>query len=80
MLDAIQVLGLDAVELLVLPRLIALLVMLLYTLGRYTPFFGAIHALVPGVDLFRRPADGTFLIGALACAMILSMWDWMDGQ
>lgn len=39
--------------------------MLLYALGRYAPLFGPIFALVPGVDLFRRPADATFLLGAL---------------
>lgn len=44
----------------------ALIVMMLYTLGRYTPFFRLAYEVLPGVDLFRRPADGTFLIGALA--------------
>ena len=44
----------------------ALLAMLLYTLGRYTPFFRLAYATIPGVDFFRRPADGTFLIGVLA--------------
>lgn len=45
---------------------VALLILGLYSLGRYTPFFALIYAAIPGVDLFRRPADGTFLIGALA--------------
>lgn len=45
---------------------LALLAMVLYALGRYTPFFSLIYHAIPGVDLFRRPADGTFLIGALA--------------
>lgn len=45
---------------------LALLAMLLYTLGRYTPFFGLAYTTIPGVDFFRRPADGTFMIGALA--------------
>jgi hypothetical protein len=45
---------------------LALLVLLLYTLGRYTPFFRLAYSAIPGVDFFRRPADGTFLIGALA--------------
>lgn len=40
-------------------------VMLLYTLGRYTPFFAPVFWFIPGVDLFRRPADATFLLGAL---------------
>ncbi|WP_204217265.1 hypothetical protein [Microvirga pudoricolor] len=38
------------------------LVVLLYALGRYTPGFGLVFDYVPGVDLYRRPADATFLI------------------
>jgi hypothetical protein len=34
----------------------------LYALGRYTPGFGLIFDHFPGVDLYRRPADATFLI------------------
>ncbi len=45
---------------------VALLVMLVYALGWYTPLFKLIHATVPGVDLYRRPADAVFLIGLLA--------------
>jgi hypothetical protein len=45
---------------------LALVAMVLYALGRYTPFFRLFYDAIPGVDLFRRPADGTFLIGALA--------------
>jgi hypothetical protein len=41
---------------------------LLYALGRYTPAFRLFY-LLPGVDLFRRPADATFLIGALAAIL-----------
>ena len=44
---------------------IALLVMTIYALGRYTPVFAVMFHL-PGVGLFRRPADATFLMGALA--------------
>jgi len=40
-------------------------VMVLYALGWYTPAFEFMHSLLPGVDLFRRPADACFLIGAL---------------
>jgi hypothetical protein len=43
----------------------ALLVMIVYALGTFTPVFTAIYQFVPGVDLFRRPADATFLIGGL---------------
>lgn len=34
----------------------------LYALGRYTPAFAVIYH-IPGVDLWRRPADATFLFG-----------------
>lgn len=38
--------------------------LLVYALGRYTPGFALLfHA--PGVGLWRRPADATFLIGAI---------------
>ena len=41
----------------------------LYALGRYTPGFEVIFDHLPGVDLYRRPADATFLINiALAFA------------
>ncbi|WP_159730880.1 hypothetical protein [Methylosinus sp. Ce-a6] len=39
-------------------------VLLLYALGRFTPAF-ALMFHVPGVDLFRRPADATFPLGAI---------------
>jgi hypothetical protein len=42
---------------------------LLYALGRYTPGFGVIFDHFPGVRLYRRPADATFLVNiALAFA------------
>lgn len=44
----------------------ALAVALVYALGWYTPAFSLLHAFVPGVDLYRRPADAVFLIGMLA--------------
>jgi hypothetical protein len=44
---------------------LTLAAMLLYALGRYTPFFPVLFKLLPGVDLFRRPGDATFLVGAL---------------
>jgi len=34
---------------------------LAYALGRYTPFFGFVFDWLPGVSLYRRPADATFL-------------------
>jgi hypothetical protein len=43
---------------------IALVVALIYALGWYTPAFRVLYEL-PGVDLYRRPADAVFLVGAL---------------
>lgn len=43
---------------------LALVVMLLYALGWYTPAFRLFWHL-PGVDLFRRPADAVFVVGGL---------------
>ncbi|NVO14626.1 MAG: hypothetical protein HXX10_11365 [Rhodoplanes sp.] len=37
---------------------------LLYMLGRYTPAFPLAFAHLPGVDLFRRPVDGAFVLTA----------------
>lgn len=44
-------------------------VMLLYALGKYTPIFQICYALVPGVGLYRRPADATFLVGGLTAIL-----------
>lgn len=48
---------------------VALLLLLLYALGRYTPVFGLLHAYLPGVSLFRRPADALFLVGGLGAIL-----------
>ena len=40
---------------------VAAAALLVYALGRYTPAFGLLFWHLPGVDLFRRPADATFL-------------------
>ncbi len=47
----------------------ALGVCIVYALGWYTPIFAVFHGFVPGVDLYRRPADAVFLIGFL-CAIL----------
>jgi hypothetical protein len=39
--------------------------MTLYALGWYTPVFPLLFEFAPGVDMFRRPADATFMMGAL---------------
>ena len=44
----------------------AALFALVYALGTFTPLFGLAYDLIPGVDLFRRPADATFLLGGLS--------------
>ena len=38
------------------------LVSTVYALGRYTPVFSVVFDSLPGVALYRRPADATFLI------------------
>jgi hypothetical protein len=44
---------------------IAALLTLLYALGWYTPVFHLMYAVMPGVDLYRRPADATFVFCGL---------------
>ena len=44
---------------------ITFLFMLLYALGGFTPLFHLSYDYLPGVKLFRRPADATFLLGGL---------------
>ncbi|MDX2205562.1 MAG: hypothetical protein NW223_22620 [Hyphomicrobiaceae bacterium] len=48
---------------------VAAAVMVLYALGKYTPVFRVLYAVVPGVSLYRRPADATFLMGALGAIL-----------
>ncbi len=48
---------------------IAFVLMLLYALGWYTPAFHAMYELMPGVKLYRRPADAVFLLGALGAIL-----------
>jgi hypothetical protein len=60
---------------------IAAALILLYALGGATPFFRLVFEGVPGVTLFRRPADAVFLWGALAsiCAGWL-VHRWWRGE
>lgn len=48
---------------------VAALLVLLYALGWYTPAFHAMYDLMPGIAYFRRPADATFVLGALIAVM-----------
>ena len=62
----------------------ALIVLMIYALGRYTPLFALFHGFLPGVNLFRRPADATFLIGFMTAMLggygvhgiIVDGWRW----
>jgi hypothetical protein len=47
----------------------ALAVFVLYALGWYTPVYRALYEVVPGLKFYRRPADATFLIGALGAVL-----------
>lgn len=51
------------------PFTIAFAFMVLFALGRYTPVFQLAYDYLPGVKVFRRPADATFLIGALGAIL-----------
>ncbi len=42
---------------------------LLYALGWYTPVFRILYEALPGVALYRRPADATFLVGGMAALL-----------
>ena len=71
-LAAIAVLGFGMVRGLLWSReirffTVALALTLLYAFGKYTPVFHLIYDVVPGVTLYRRPADATFVFcGVLA--------------
>lgn len=53
---------------------------LLYGLGWYTPVFHAMYEWLPGVMLYRRPADATFVIGALLAIIAgYLVHRWLEG-
>jgi hypothetical protein len=55
----------------------AFVALMLYSLGRYTPFFGIVFSLVPGIDKFRRPADALFVacaLGSMAGGYAIHRW------
>lgn len=72
---------------------IGALLVVLYALGRYTPAFQGLYALLPGLSFYRRPADALFNFGALAailsgyCMHVLASrplpparsWQWAVG-
>lgn len=51
------------------PLTLGFVFMVLFALGRYTPVFQLAYDYLPGVKVFRRPADATFLIGALGAVL-----------
>jgi hypothetical protein len=56
---------------------LSFIAMILYSLGRYTPFFGAVFSILPGIDKFRRPADALFLactFGSMAGGYGIHRW------
>jgi len=59
----------------------ALAIAALYTVGWYTPAFHFMFDHVPGVQLYRRPADATFLVSFLVS--IIGGWlvhQWLSGD
>jgi hypothetical protein len=44
--------------------------MTIYALGWYTPVFPLLFEHAPGVDMFRRPADATFMMGSLFALLV----------
>jgi len=48
----------------------ALVASCLFMLGRYTPFYGLGFRFIPGIDLFRRPTDASFIF-AIAFAFVV---------
>ncbi|MEZ5818566.1 MAG: hypothetical protein R3D44_15920 [Hyphomicrobiaceae bacterium] len=43
---------------------------LVYAIGSFTPLFRLAYDVVPGVSLFRRPADATFLLGGVSAILV----------
>ena len=48
----------------------SLMVSCLFMLGRYTPFYSLLFRVIPGIDLFRRPTDASFVF-VIAIAFIV---------
>ena len=48
----------------------ALALSCLYMLGRYTPFYTLAFKFVPGIDLFRRPTDASFVFVIATAFMV----------
>jgi hypothetical protein len=60
---------------------IAAALVLLYALGGYTPVFHLMYDLMPGVTLYRRPADATFVLVALIAVLAgYLVHRWLTGS
>jgi hypothetical protein len=60
---------------------IAMLLVLLYALGAYTPAFHLMYDVLPAVNLYRRPADATFVLVALAAIIAgYLVHRWLTGS
>lgn len=54
---------------------------IVYALGGYTPIYEVLYQYVPGVGVFRRPVDATFLLGiavSLVAGYLVHLW--LSGQ
>jgi hypothetical protein len=59
---------------------IATVMVLLYALGGFTPVFHLMYDLLPAVELYRRPADATFVLGALVAIVAgYLVHRWLNG-
>jgi hypothetical protein len=60
---------------------IAAVLIAFYAFGWYTPVFRGMYELMPGVKLFRRPADATFVFGAMLAMMTgYCVHRWLTGE
>jgi hypothetical protein len=48
---------------------VAVILVAFFMFGWYTPVFRVMYEVMPGVKMFRRPADATFVFGALVAIM-----------
>jgi hypothetical protein len=60
---------------------IAMVLVLLYALGSYTPAFHLMYDVLPAVNLYRRPVDATFVLVALAAIIAgYLVHRWLTGS
>src|SRR3954449_7042558 len=60
---------------------IAMLLIAFFMFGWYTPVFRVMYEIMPGVKFFRRPADGTFVFGAVVAIVTgYLVHRWVSGM